>query len=450
MSRICVVGAGYVGLVTAACFAKLGNQVTCVDIDKGKIIALTKGILPFYEPGLDALVLENMKARRLRFTTSMRGAVKKAEFVFMCVGTPITSEQQVDLSYLHLAYMKACAALTDNRPIFVNKSTVPPGTADMMSSIMSRLMNGHGPIEVASNPEFLREGHAVDDFLHPGRTVIGARNPDVAESVQELYAGLSGARMVTDPVTAELLKYASNAFLATKISFINEIASLCEKLGVDVGKVAEGMGLDPRIGPDFLKAGIGYGGSCLPKDTAALVKFFDGYCGGARLLKATIEVNSEQPLRLVGRIKKAMGTLDGARVAVLGLTFKPDTDDLRCSSALEVVKSLLAEGAEVRSCDPVAWHKAPALDLPMVCVRDPYEAAAGCDVVVLATEWSEFRTLDLHRLREVMRGNVLADGRNVFDPTLARAAGFLCLSVGKPIQEPETAEDQIALTLGKA
>ena len=432
MSRICVVGAGYVGLVTGACFAELGHRVACVDIDKGKVIALTRGVMPFYEPGLEALVLENMRRRRLAFTTSFREAVKKADFIFMCVGTPIIYQKRVDLSYLHLAYMKACAALSGNTPVFVNKSTVPPGTADMMGNIMSGQLNGHGPLKVAANPEFLREGHAVEDFLHPSRIVIGARDPEVAGAVEALYANISASRMITDPVTAELVKYAGNAFLATKISFINEIALLCEKLGVDVGQVAQGMGLDPRIGPDFLKAGIGYGGSCLPKDTAALTHFFEAYCRGATLLKATIDVNSRQPWRLVQRIKNALGTLDGARVAVLGLTFKPDTDDVRCSPAVELVKGLLLEGAEVRACDPLAWRQASAIDLRVAGIRDPYEAAAGCDAVALATDWEEYRTLDLHRLKNVMRGHLLADGRNVIDPKLAREAGFLYLGVGRP------------------
>jgi UDPglucose 6-dehydrogenase len=436
MSRICVVGAGYVGLVTGACFAELGHRVTVLDIDQEKVIALTKGILPFYEPGLEPLVLANMKSRRLSFATSFPEAMQEADFVFMCVGTPVVYQKRVDLSYLHNAYMKAASALSGNPPLFVNKSTVPPGTADMMSNIMSARLNGHGPLKVAANPEFLREGHAVEDFLHPSRIVIGARSPEVAGAVADLYAGIGGSRMITDPVTAELVKYAGNAFLATKVSFINEIALLCEKLGVDVRDVSRGIGMDPRIGPDFLNAGIGYGGSCLPKDTAALTHFFDAYCDGARLLQATIEVNSRQPERLVRRIKAALGSLKGARVAVLGLTFKPDTDDLRCSPAVELVKGILLEGAEVRACDPLAWRRAAEIDDRVTGTNDPYQAAQGCDAVVLATDWEEYRVLDLNRLREVMRGNVLADGRNAFDPNLVREAGFMALSVGRPTHLP--------------
>lgn len=448
MSRICVVGTGYVGLVTGACFAELGHQVTCVDVDKGKVLALAKGVLPFYEPGLETLVLGNMKSRRLGVTSSFREATKKADFIFMCVGTPVVQENRVDLSYLHTAYMEACSALSGNNPVFVNKSTVPPGTADMMSNIMSGQSNGHGPPRVVANPEFLREGHAIADFLHPSRIVIGARNPEAAHSVAELYAGISAPRMITDPVTAELVKYAGNAFLATKVSFINEVASLCEKLGVDVDQVAKGIGLDPRIGSAFLQAGIGYGGSCLPKDIAALTHFFEAYCGGAHLLKATIQVNARQPSRLVQRIKKSLGSLTGAKVAVLGLAFKAGTDDVRCSPAVGLVENLLSEGAEVMVCDPVVWQKASELEMPVEYGGDPYEAAAGCDVVVLATEWEEYKTLDLYRLREVMRGNILADGRNIIDPNLAAKAGFVFLSVGRKTQDANLARHQKAVTLG--
>ena len=436
MKTICVVGTGYVGLVSGACFAELGNRVWCVDTDEAKVASLNEGVLPIYEPGLAEIVHRNMEAGRLSVTTSYGEGLKDADFVLVAVGTPNTSEGGVDLRYLRHAYTMIASNLNGKRPVIVNKSTVPPGTADAMEAMVSRLTNGTGPMFVVSNPEFLSEGRAIADFMHPSRVVIGARDPWVGEAVAELYRPLSCPILLTDTRSAEMIKYASNAFLAMKISFINEIADICDGTGVDVTEVARGMGMDPRIGKDFLKAGIGYGGSCFPKDMAVLTALATDQGQVPNLLKATVEVNSGRPRRLVSRVKEVLGTLDGTRIAVLGLTFKPGTDDLRHSSGIQIVTELLAEGAEVKACDPHACRNVRCLPAGPEYMVDPYKAVHGCDAAILATEWPEYTGLDLNQLKAAMTGNGLADGRNIIDPEMATQAGFVYIGVGRGTQRP--------------
>ncbi|MCI0438815.1 MAG: UDP-glucose/GDP-mannose dehydrogenase family protein [Chloroflexi bacterium] len=431
MKNVCVVGTGYVGLVTGACLAELGNRVWCIDIDESKVESLNKGVIPIFEPGLEPMVRENMEAGRLTVTTSYAEGLKEADFVFVAVGTPNTEEGVINLNYLSSAYEMIGANLNGKRPIIVNKSTVPPGTCEMMESRLSRMVNGKGPVHVVSNPEFLREGYAVQDFMHPSRIVIGSSNGQAAEAVAELNRPLDCPIVFTDTRSAEMIKYASNAFLAMKISFINEIAEICDGVGVDVVGVAQGIGLDPRIGRSFLNAGIGYGGSCLPKDVAVL-RNVAAECGfEPAMLNAAAEVNLRQPRRLVEQVSNALGGLEGARIAVLGLTFKPNTDDLRHSAALKILTALLDGGAEVRACDPQAFRNLKALPCKAEYVMDPYQAAEGCDAVILATEWDEYKNIELGRLKAVMRGSVLADGRNVIDPQKAAERGFVYIGMGR-------------------
>jgi UDPglucose 6-dehydrogenase len=434
MKNICVVGTGYVGLVTGACFAELGNRVWCIDTDESKVEALNKGVIPIFEPGLEAIVHDNMESGRLSVTTSFEKGLKDAEFVFVAVGTPNTEEGTINLNYLRGAYEMIGANLNGTRPVVVNKSTVPPGTCEMMEAQVAKMVNGSGPIHVVSNPEFLREGHAVDDFMNPSRIVIGSNNGAAAEAVAELNRPLDCPIVFTDTRSAEMIKYASNAFLAMKISFINEIAEICDGTGVDVTGVARGIGLDPRIGNAFLNAGIGYGGSCLPKDVAVL-RNVATECGfEPTILNAAEEVNSRQPKRLVRQVEQALGGLEDARIAVLGLTFKPNTDDLRYSAALRIVSQLIEAGSEVKACDPQACRNVSALPGGVEYVMDPYQAAEGCDAVILATEWDEYKNIDLNRLRSVMKGRVIADGRNVVDPHRASEAGFTYIGMGRGLR----------------
>ena len=434
MKNICVVGTGYVGLVTGACLAELGNRVWCIDTDESKVESLKNGIIPIFEPGLDTIVHQNMELGRLSVTTSFEEGLKKADFVFVAVGTPNTEDGKINLSYLSSAYEMIGANLNGNRPVVVNKSTVPPGTCDMMESRLSKMLNGSGPVHVVSNPEFLREGYAVDDFMNPARVVIGSGNGAAAEAVAELNRPLDCSIVFTDTRSAEMIKYASNAFLAMKISFINEIAEVCDGTGVDVTGVAKGIGLDPRIGESFLRAGIGYGGSCLPKDVAVL-RNVANECGfEPAMLNAAVEINERQPKRLVEQVRQELGGLEGAKIAVLGLTFKPNTDDLRYSAALKIIEALLEEGAEVSACDPQACRNVSNLPAGVEYFMDPFQAAEDCEAVILATEWDEYKSIDLNRLKRVMSGNVLADGRNVIDTQKAFDRGFTYLGMGRGVR----------------
>lgn len=429
MKNIHVLGSGYVGLVTGSCFAELGHQVTCVDIDEAKVATLNEGIIPIYEPDLEPLVRKNIKEGRLRFTTSLDGM--DADFVFMCVGTPAREDGHVDLHFLQSAYTAVGRRLNRNNTIIVNKSSVPPGTSKKMAAMLDAVSDGTGKARVVANPEFLREGHAVSDFMHPNRVVVGASgNEEDAREVAALYAPLKAPVMYTDADTAEMIKFASNAFLATKLTFINELAGLCEVEGVNVRDVARGIGMDPRIGTDYLRAGLGYGGSCLPKDTAILSSHFKMAGVKSKLLDSVQEVNESQARRLIDRLNVVAGTLKGQKVGVLGLAFKSDTDDTRHSPAIRVIRELQKHGAEVAYYDPEAVHTNDMFEAPVKQAESVDEAIAGVDAVVIATEWQEFKALDLDWVRSKMKGNILADGRALFTPDQAKAAKLSYIGIG--------------------
>jgi UDPglucose 6-dehydrogenase len=443
-SSICVVGAGHVGLVTAACLAELGHRVTCVDVDEDRVEALRIGSVPIHEPGLEALITRHTAGGALKFTTSYDEALEGVEFIFIAVNTPSTPEGAADLRYVRRAARQIGHALKNGHPIIVNKSTVPVGTAETVDHILRQEASDLGELPVVSNPEFLREGTAIEDFMKPDRVVLGCRDREAAQRVAGLYGSLDAPVLIADPETAEMIKYASNAFLATKISFINEIASVCEGVGADVNQVAQGMGLDRRIGPQFLRAGIGYGGSCLPKDVKALAHMASIYGSHPQLLNAVLQINVDQRRRVVRRLRQILGSLEGAAVAVLGLAYKADTDDVRDAPAIDIMRLLDYEGAAVRAYDPVA-NDALAEILPDVTYcSDPYEAVSGCDAVIIATEWPEFVDMDLGRVKASMRRPVLVDGRNLLDPDVVRSHGFVYLGVGRPdhLEEPLVLEPQ--------
>ena len=428
MSRIAVIGAGYVGLTTAGCLADLGNEVVAVDIDAARVRGLVRGRLPIYEPGLKELLERNQQAGRLRFTTSYAAAIPGAEFAFIAVATPEGQEGAADLSAMDSAARSIAEAMTRHL-VVVNKSTVPVGTGDHVAEVLGR--HTAQPFDVVSNPEFLREGTAIADFMHPDRVVIGSDNPEAAEAVARLYAALQAPMVVTTVHSAEMIKYASNAFLATRVSFINEIARIAERVGAEVDVVARGMGLDSRIGPQFLSAGLGYGGSCLPKDVKALAATARKYDYHPELLHAVMDINRDQRRVVVDKLEQCLGDLEGKVVGLLGLAFKPDTDDLREAPSLALASTLLKKGASVRAYDPVATAAARRLVPGLRACRDALGAGRGADAVVLVTEWNEFRHLDLARLRAVMRRPVLVDGRNLYDPVAARAAGFEYRGIGR-------------------
>ena len=428
MSTISVVGTGYVGLVTGACFADLGNRVLCIDVDERKIGLLRSGGIPIYEPGLEEVVERNVRAGRLTFTTSYQEGLEGTEFVFVAVNTPPGLAGEADMTYARSAAHSIAEHLA-TPAIVVNKSTMPIGTGDWVQSVLDRY--GTVAAAVVSNPEFLREGAAVADFNRPDRIVLGADDPAAAEKVAELYKPLDAPVVITDLRTAEMIKYASNAFLATKISFINEIASICEKMGADVKQVSRGMGLDARIGPAFLDAGVGFGGSCFPKDVQALAHMAALSGCHPQLLRAVLEINRDARRSVVLKLRSALGQLEEAKIGILGLAFKPNTDDLREAAAIEIIHLLQGEGAKVRAYDPAAMEKAAAMLPGVAFCADAYEAARDADAVVLLTEWNEFKQLDLARLRGEMARPIFVDGRNVYEPATMAGAGFTYLSIGR-------------------
>ncbi len=429
MSRISVIGAGYVGLTTAACMADLGNDVSVIEVDADRVRALRRHRIPFFEPGLKEVVQRNARAGRLRFTCSYHDAIPGAEFAFIAVGTPPSPNGEADLSQVEAA-AAAVARNLSGPLVIVNKSTVPIGTARVVSDVVRR-HNQHFCVEVVSNPEFLREGSALQDFMHPDRIVIGADSREAAERVAELYAPLQAPVVIYNVATAEMVKYASNAFLATRISFVNEIARICERVDADAKLVAEGMGLDRRIGAQFLEPGIGYGGSCFPKDVQALAAMAERYGYHPELLQAVMDINRDQHLLVVEKLVQCLGSLRGQAVGMLGLAFKPNTDDMREAPSIEIARALLARGASVRAYDPVAMERARTLLPELDYRRDAYATARGADAVLVVTEWNEFRQLDLHRLRRAMRRPVVVDGRNIYDPALMRRLGFVYRGVGR-------------------
>ena len=432
--NICVVGTGYVGLVTGAVFADLGNDVVCVDKVRGKIDSLKAGKMPIYEPGLEEMVVRNVDDGRLTFTTDLPAAVRQSDVVFIAVGTPPRESGETDLSHVE-AVAAEIGKTMDRYKVIVNKSTVPVGTGELVREVITRHQARPIEFDVVSNPEFLREGSAIEDTLRPDRIVIGASNQGAAMKLVELYAPLERPMIITDLPSAEVIKYASNAFLAAKISFINAIANVCESAGADVTQVMKGMGMDGRIGGAFLHAGLGYGGSCFPKDVDSLIHTAGRFGYDFKLLKAVVDINRERSGRLVEVIRKVLGPLEVMTVAVLGLAFKPNTDDMREAKSIDVVHQLTAAGATVRAYDPVAAENARTL-LPdcVVYAASPYEAAQDADAVVLITEWNEFKYLNLERLRGVLRRRIIFDGRNVWEPERMRRLGFEYYSIGrKPV-----------------
>ena len=429
MSRVAIVGAGYVGLTTAACLSDLGNEVILVDIDQAKIEQLRSHRLPFYEPGLQEVVERNTRAGRLSFTTEFGKGIQGAEYAFLAVSTPEGEGGQADVSAVEKA-ARSIAEAMDGPLIIVNKSTVPIGTGDMVSQIVAS-HNLEYQAHVVSNPEFLREGSALQDFMNPDRVVIGAHDRGVAELVAKLYEPLEAPTLLTDIYTAEMIKYASNAFLATRISFINEIARIAERVNADVKVVAEGMGLDRRIGPHYLDAGIGYGGSCFPKDVKALAAIAEQYDYHPELLTAVIDINRDQRVVVVEKLEDCLGDLSGQVVGLLGLAFKPNTDDMREAPSIDIAKILLARGASVRAYDPAAVEKARAILPDVEYCSDPYAVAKGADALIVVTEWNEFRNLDLVRIKRVMTRPVLIDGRNIYDPADMRELGFVYRGIGR-------------------
>jgi UDPglucose 6-dehydrogenase len=433
--NICVVGAGYVGLVTGAVFADLGNEVVSVDNNADKVAALRSGRLPIYEPGLEEMVARNVADDRLSFSTDLAAAVRKSEIVFIAVGTPPKADGQTDLSAVEAVACEIGRAM-DRHIVVVNKSTVPVGTGEFVREVIERHQRQRVPFDVVSNPEFLREGSAIEDTLRPDRIVIGAPTQQVAMTLLELYAPLERPMIITDVPSAEMIKYASNAFLATKISFINAIANICELAGADVTQVMKGMGLDARIGGAFLQAGLGYGGSCFPKDTDSLVHTAAALGYEFDILRAVVDVNTGRSAHFVGIIQRALAPLAQRRIAVLGLAFKPNTDDMREAKSIEVIARLVELGATVCAYDPVAMTNARKI-LPTVVeyADSPYAAAAGADGVALITEWNEFKNLSLERLRTAMRRPVIFDGRNLWEAERMRRLGFEYYSIGrKPVR----------------
>ncbi len=432
--RLVVVGTGFVGLVTGAGFADFGNDVLCVDVDGEKIARLGNGEIPFYEPGLQHLVARNVRERRLRFSTSLAEATAWGEVIFLCVGTPSRANGSADLRQVFAAAKTIAGAMTSYR-LVVQKSTVPVGTGERLHAFLTKHAKRRVRFDVASNPEFLREGSAVDNFMRPDRIIIGTDAPKARTILRDLYRPLyliETPALVTDLRTAELIKYASNAFLATKISYINEMANLADALGANVHHVAKAMGLDGRIGPKFLHPGPGYGGSCLPKDTKALRHFARAAGVRMRVVGGAIEANEAQGRVAVDKIRGALSGRGARTVAILGLSFKPNTDDMRDAPSLGIIRALRRHGVSIRVYDPAVRDTTPGAPKGVVFAANAYEAARGADVLVIVTEWNEFRRLDLARVRRLMRRRAIVDLRNVYDPPAVRRLGFAYTSVGRP------------------
>jgi UDPglucose 6-dehydrogenase len=431
--HIAVIGTGYVGLVTGACFAEFGVEVTCVDVDESKIDRLNRGEIPIYEPGLETIVEKNVKAKRLHFTTDIKTAVEQALVVFLAVGTPPKNDGSPDMSFYQQA-AKDIAESMNGYKVLVTKSTVPVGTGKWLREFVSENLKVQTNFGVASNPEFLREGAAIQDFMRPDRVVIGSNEEDAIAIMKDLYRPLyiiETPIVITSLEAAELIKYAANAFLATKITFINEIANLCDAIGCDVHDVARGMGMDNRIGRKFLHPGPGYGGSCFPKDTRALTTVADQFGVETLIVDSVIEANQRQRLAMIPKIEKLSGDLSGKRVAVLGLSFKPETDDMRESPATDVIKELQNRGAHVKAFDPVAMEEAKHYLPDIEYATDEYDAITGADILVFLTEWNQFRALDMVKVKSLLKFPKIADLRNIYEPSDMRKLGFEYVGVGR-------------------
>jgi len=441
MKQICVVGVGYVGLVTAACFADLGNRVIAVDIVEKKIEGLNRGEMPIYEPGLEELVSRNMQAGRLSFTTSYQDGLTGSDFVFIAVGTPSGVDGEADLRYI--ATSAESIAKNMGAPlIIINKSTVPVGTGDWVADIVKNHQPEPIPFSVVSCPEFLREGSAIADFMRPYRTVLGSLDREAAEKVAQLHLPLRSPIMITDLRTAEMIKYASNAFLATKISFINEIANICEALGADVKEVAVGMGYDQRIGSHFLDAGLGYGGSCFPKDVKALSYMAAEKGRHPQMLHAVMDINNDRRPLVTKRLHEMLGDLKGKTVGLLGLSFKPNTDDMRDAPSVDIASKLIDQGVRVKAYDPVAMKVAQIYMPEVEMVSGPYILAEGCDALVVVTDWNEFKQLDFVRIRQLMNNPIVLDGRNIYDPLMMAKLGFYYRGFGRGYNGNSVADEE--------
>lgn len=428
--KVCMIGTGYVGLVSGTCFADIGHEVICVDNDKRKVDVLRKGGIPIYEPGLNELVKKNVDAGRLSFTTDTREGVDKALFVFIAVGTPPKDSGEPDLSSIEQVATEIGAAMRDYK-IIVEKSTVPVQTGRWVRTVVERFSKHSKEFDVASNPEFLREGSAINDFLHPDRIVLGVESDRAAEKLLELYKPFNAPKIVTDIASAELIKHASNSFLSTKISFINALSVICEKSGADILKVAEGMGLDKRIGREFLNAGAGFGGFCFPKDLRAFIGISAKMGYDFRLLKEVENINEEQMLSVVKKTEDILWNLRDKRIGILGLAFKPNTDDMRFAPSITIIRALQKEGAAIKAYDPVAVERAKVIMPDIEYCKSPYDVAMDVDAIVLVTEWDEFEKLDLHKIKDAMRQPVFVDGRNLFDPQKMKELGFIYTGIGR-------------------
>lgn len=428
--EIAVIGTGYVGLVTGVCFAELGNQVTCIDNDAKKIKALKKMVVPIYEPGIEELVRRNFKEKRLKFTTAIKEGIKNSSVVFIAVGTPSHPDGEADLTYVENVAREIARHLNGYK-LIVEKSTVPVETGKWIERTIRIYKKNKAQFDVASNPEFLREGSAVSDFMHPDRVVIGVESKRSEQLLRELYRPLKVPLVVTDINSAELIKHASNSFLATKISFINAVSQVCQRVGADISKVAEGMGLDKRIGRRFLDAGIGYGGSCFPKDVDAFIHLSDKSGYDFALLKEVRRINDAQKDFLVKLIKKEMWILKDKTIGIWGLAFKPGTDDMRNAPSVEIIKALQQEGARIRAFDPQAMAKARECIRGIIFCKDAYDAAKGSDCLVVITEWNEFKEIDLKRIKKSLRQPLIFDGRNIYDPSQMARQGFRYYCIGR-------------------
>ena len=429
--KICIIGSGYVGLVTGACLADLGNKVICVDNDEFKIKKLKKGVMPIYEPGLDELIKRNRKEDRLSFTTSVRDAVKRSDVIFISVGTPSKDSGEADLTYVEHVSREIALSMPSYR-LIVEKSTVPVNTGEWVEHTIKIFNRRNIKFDVASNPEFLREGSAIEDFMHPDRVVIGVKSNKARDMLVELYKPLKAPMVITDIKSAELIKHASNSFLATKISFINAISDICDKVGADVVEVSRGIGLDRRIGKEFLNAGIGFGGSCFPKDLSAFITIASktGYDFG--LLKEVQKVNDYQKKLLIKKIEGLLWNLSKKTIGILGLSFKPNTDDIREAPAIDIISMLQKEGAIVKAYDPAAMSKAKkVLRKDVKFCKDVYSAAKDSDCLVVTTEWNEFKELDFKKIKKLMRQPVIVDGRNIYDCTELKRLGFRYAGIGR-------------------
>lgn len=428
--NISIIGSGYVGLVTGTCFADLGNRVICVDNDEEKIKLLKKGIMPIYEPGLEELVKRNVKEKRLSFTTSIEEGVKRAKVIFIAVGTPPKKGGEANLSYVE-AVSKEIARNMKGYKVVVEKSTVPVETGEWVKHTIKINNRKKVPFDVVSNPEFLREGSAIPDFMNPDRIVLGVESKRAEKIMTELYKPLKAPIIITDIKSAEIIKHASNAFLATKISFINAVANLCEKTGADILQVAEGMGYDKRIGRAFLNAGIGFGGFCFPKDLAAFRHIAQKLGYDFNLLKEVERINEAQKRLILEKIEKALWNLNHKTIGILGLSFKPNTDDLRYAPSLDIIKALQREGARIKAFDPAAMKKAAKILKKIEFCPDAYEVAKGSDCLVILTEWNEFKELDLKKIKRLLKTPVIIDGRNIYEPKEMKKLGFKYQGIGR-------------------